>query len=384
MDFNLYWNEKKKDWQNKNRLRSLSLPAGIDFCSNDYLGFCSSVEIQAIWLETLKQDPNGSSGSRLLRGHSEVFEQFERQLALCSGQEAALFFATGYQANLSLLSALLSEKAIVFSDECIHASMIDGIKLSRCEKYIWQHNKLDVLEALLVRQRKKDHMHFVVVESIYSMQGDFAPLKDLVDLCEKYGAYLIVDEAHATGLWGERGSGRVEAENLSHRIFATIHTAGKALGVSGAWVAGSTSLRDFLVNNARPFIYSTAPGYGQLRSVQAALLHWQKVEGSVRELFFSRNAFLESALNPYLSHWNCHLLNSPISPVHSLCLGENSRALKLMSGLAMAGYDVRAIRPPTVPQGQALLRMTVPVLRTEQEILDLVQVLDHHLSGVSC
>lgn len=224
MNFEDFFQKKQKQLKESGLFRKLKLPCGLDFCSNDYLGFSENRELRLKIREKISLFPIGSGGSRLLRGHSPLVEELESKLAWFSGKPETLFFPTGYQANLALFSSLLREEARVFSDELVHASIIDGIRLSGVEKHIWSHNNLDELEFLLKQKAETQKMNFVVVESVYSMEGDFAPLRELVFLCERYHCYLIVDEAHATGLFGKRGSGRVEDTELCDRVFARIHT----------------------------------------------------------------------------------------------------------------------------------------------------------------
>ncbi len=367
MNFSDFFEQKKKVWIQTSGLRSLRSPLGLDFCSNDYLSFSHRTDLKERILKQAFEYPIGSGGSRLVRGHSDFLEGLENQLAQFSHQPSSLYLPSGYQANLALFSTLLKEKAIVFSDEKIHASIIDGIRLSGSEKYIWSHNQLDELEQLLRFRRKQQHMHFVVVESVYSMQGDKAPLKELIELCERYDTYLIVDEAHATGLYGQSGSGLVEEANLSERVFATIHTAGKALGVSGAWIAGSESLRELLVNQSRPFIFSTAPSFLQQMSVAQSLILLSEVKSEIYPLFFEKLFEFQNKVSQIAESFNLKVLAKG-GPITSVLIGENQKALNLMNYLQKRNFDVRAIRPPAVPLGEALLRITLPIDRTQEEI----------------
>ncbi len=370
---------QKMDQLKKNDLyRELRFSRGVDFCSNDYLSLSESEDLKSQFLEKIKSYPMGSTGSRLLRGHSSTFSNLEKELAQFSGQEQALYFSSGYQANLGLFSCLLKQDAVVFSDEFIHASIIDGIRLSGCEKYIWSHNDLAELELLLKQKCQPEKLNIVVVESIYSMQGDFAPLKKLCELCKNYGAHLVVDEAHATGLYGKKGAGCVEFFGLEEEVFATIHTAGKAMGVSGAWVAGSHGLRELMINESRPFIYSTAPSFYQLAAVEVSLELLIEKGESLRERFFKQLAPFQKDLIELADFYKASVSGEG-SPVTSFVVGENQKALYLMQSLLKAGCDVRAIRSPTVRQGEAQLRITSPLGRTREEQSTLIQVLDQAL-----
>ncbi len=371
MNFGEFFRKKQSQLKASGLFRELKLSRGIDFCSNDYLSFSENRELQSIIREQLSLFPLGSGGSRLVRGHYPLTEQLESRLAWFSKKPEALFFPTGYQANLALFSSLLREKARVFSDELIHASVIDGIRLSGAEKHIWSHNDLNELEFLLKREAGgSQKMNFVVVESIYSMEGDFAPLRELVSLCEHHHCYLIVDEAHATGLFGRRGSGRVEALGLCDRVFARIHTAGKALGVSGGWVAGSRELKDFMVNLSRPFIYSTAPSFPQQLALLESLNYFLENRESLQKDFFNRLELFQNPLDS-IARESGFKVNGHGGPVTSFVVGDNEKALALMEALAIRGYDVRAIRPPSVPR--AMLRLTVPLKRSLPEIGDFLK-----------
>ncbi len=382
MKFSEHFAKLESNWRNQDRWRQLSAPQGIDFCSNDYLGFALRQDLRAKIINRLQESTLGSTGSRLLRGHNEHTEKFESRLALFSNCEASLFFPSGYQANLALFSGLLRQKAVVFSDERNHASIIDGIRLSGCEKYIWPHNDLNHLEMLLKQKVRSDSLNVVAVESIYSMIGDFAPLQELVELCEKYGACLIVDEAHATGLYGYQGGGRVDALGLNKRVFAKVHTAGKALGVSGAWVAGPKALMSLLVNQSRPFIYSTAPAAYQQVACDEAISTIVSEYSQLKIEFQNKILRFQRFLLNLTETTSCQVSGYE-SPITALICGRNDKALGIANALKKEGFDVRAIRPPSVPEGGALLRLTLPLSRTEAEISSLQKVLTEVLAGSS-
>jgi len=331
-------------------LRRLRPPRGIDLVSNDYLGLASHPHLLARMRDSLAELGVGSGGSRLLRGHRECFERLEVRLAAFCGAEAALLFSSGYAANVGLLSTLLGPGDLVLSDERNHASLIDGIRLAGARRVVYPHQDLQALEGAL-RAARGPGRRFVVTESVFSMDGDLTPLAQLAALAESRGALVIVDEAHATGLYGERGSGRVEELGLGSRMLATVHAGGKALGCAGAWVAGSSTLRDVLVNRARPFVFSTAP----LPVLTAALegaLELVGREPERREEVHRKAALLRGALRE--AGADVGRSESPIVPV---LVGDNERALAFQEALAEAGFDVRAIRFPTVPKGSARLRV---------------------------
>lgn len=341
--------DKIKKQQDSSLYRHMQKPSGYDFSSNDYLGFVQNERLQKKIKATLQKDLSGSTGSRLLRGHSDIFIELETKLAQFSGTEEALYFSSGYQANLGLLSAVLGVDSVVFSDEYNHASLIDGIRLSGSEKVIFSHNDLDYLRELITRPTSKKK--FIVIESLYSMSGDFAPLEAIVDLAKKNEAVVIVDEAHATGMFG---AGRVQMLNLNKDVFATIHTAGKALGVAGAWIACNKSLKDFLVNFSRPFIYSTAPSPLVCRALLTSLEFWQ-AEGD--ELAKKCLEISTSFLQRLKDKLSVEVLGEAF--IVSVVLKDNDRAILWAQRLQKEGFDIRAIRYPTVPKERTGLRISI-------------------------
>ena len=331
-------------------LRQMRLPRGIDLVSNDYLGLAGHPDLIQAIRDGAGVLPAGSGGSRLLRGHHEVFEEIEARLASFSGSESALLFGSGYAANIGLLQAIVSPDDLVVSDERNHASLIDGIRLTKAATAIYPHQDLDALESALTRRRKG--RAFVITESVFSMDGDLTPLPDICEIADRAGAVVIVDEAHATGMYGARGSGRVEELGLRDRVAATIHTGGKALGSGGAWVAGSRALRDVMVNRARSFIFSTAP-LPVLGAALAAGLDLVEREPQRRTDVHRKSTLLRSALRS--SGMAC----GGESMIVPIIVGANDAAVALQSDLMAAGFDVRAIRPPSVAPGTARLRVTV-------------------------
>lgn len=331
-------------------LRQMRLPAGIDLVSNDYLGLAAHPYLTDAMRASAADLPAGSGGSRLLRGHHEIFEMVEAQLAAFCGSEAALLFGSGYAANIGLLQAVVSPDDLVVSDARNHASLIDGMRLTKAQTVIYPHQDLDALGAALAQPRRGRAI--VITESVFSMDGDLTPLGEVCAIAERAGAVVIVDEAHATGMYGLRGSGRVEELGLRDRVVATIHTGGKALGSGGAWVAGSRALRDVMVNRARSFIFSTAP-LPVLGAALGAGLHLVEREPERRLDVHRKSSVLRAALR------EAGVEAGGASMIVPIVVGENDTATALQSGLAAAGFDVRAIRPPSVAPGTARLRVTV-------------------------
>jgi 8-amino-7-oxononanoate synthase len=341
-------------------LREMRRHRGIDLVSNDYLGLAEHPYIRERMRDALAFLPAGSGGSRLLRGHLEAFEQIEARLAEFSGTQAALLFGSGYAANIGLLQAIVSPDDLIVSDRLNHASLIDAVRLTRARTVIYPHQDLAALESAL--QTRHQAQIIVLTESVFSMDGDLTPLEQIATIAERRGAMVIVDEAHATGLWGDRGSGRVEELGLRDRVLATVHTGGKALGSGGAWVAGSRTLCDVMVNRARSFIFSTAPLPVLAAALDAGLdlLAWEperRVEVH-RKSALLRSKLAEADINVgrEVRGASGGEAGSPILPIIA---GANESALALQAELSTVGFDVRAIRPPTVPAGTARLRVTV-------------------------
>lgn len=345
--------------------RELREPAGLDFSSNDYLGLGRDAEMRRALLAGIAEagageEPLAAPASRLLRGHLRAHAEIEARLAAFKGTEAALLFPSGYQANVGLLTALLGPSDRAVSDRFNHASLIDGLRLSGCAKVVVPHLDLAAIERALAAPFPGGRT-FLVTESLYSMDGDVAPLDRYAALAERYGAVLLVDDTHATGLYGcARGSGLAEAFAVERRVAALVSTCGKALGLSGAFVAGSLVLIDYLVNASRPFLFSTATPPLHAVALHAALDRLE-AEPWRRE----RAHALAARLRSRLAGLDTLRSESPIVP---LVLGRNERALAVAARLQEEGFDVRAVRPPTVPPGTARLRISVHADRSEGEI----------------
>ena len=328
--------------------------SGFQFSSNDYLGFSRHPALAAAVRAAIEaSDRVASTGSRLLSGHVAAWEKLEEGFSQYLGVEAALFFNSGYAANTGLLTAILRRQDTVFSDAANHASLIDGIRLSGCRKVIFPHLDMDFLEDSLRNSDRNDGDLFIVAESIFSMDGDTAPIEDLVALAEQYDAALIVDEAHATGVVGPEGRGLIAQSDRSEAIIASIHTCGKALAAAGAFVAGSRTLKEYLTNHARPFIYTTGlPPYMAAQVAAGIKLAAEADEERIRLRALSER--LRQGLTA--AGFNTGKSDTQIVPV---LLGITETAMDTAHYLRKEGFEVRAIRTPTVPKGTARLRLSV-------------------------
>jgi 8-amino-7-oxononanoate synthase len=347
-------------------------PDGEDFYSNDYLGLAASPTLHQRVLEAMDgrsaysgSNINGSTGSRLLAGDSLLAHELEEMAAEFFQSPSALLFNSGYAANTGLLSALPGRHDVVLLDECAHASLKEGVRLSLAKKVMFRHNDLEHLSDLLDQLPAENQ--FVVTESLFSMDGDSAPLPELVELCEAKGAYLILDEAHSTGTMGYDGSGASVQAGLQDRIPIRIHTFGKALGVHGAVVCGSAAVTSYLVNFAHSFIYTTAMSpYAiiaireSLHLLRAADAERQKLNHIIR-CFSERAARIENQKSAITASQND-------SPIQYLIAGENPRARALAEALISKGIIVKAIVPPTVPVGTARIRICLHSFNTEASI----------------
>jgi len=351
--------------------RTLRPASGLDFTSNDYLGLAAHPALREAAKKALDEyGIVGAGGSRLLRGHHPLHAELETRGAIFFSCEKTLYFGSGYLANLALFSTLTGRRDAMVFDENIHASMKEGIHASRAERYRARHNDVSSFEENLKKAREANHQSiWIAVESLYSMDGDFAPLQELATLARKYDARLIVDEAHATGTFGKTGRGLSEDLDAVNAI--AVHTCGKALGVAGALVCGSASTIDFLINKARPFIYSTAPP-PMLAACLIRALELIDEEPERRQTLLDRVRFAHEKLKAIT---RCALENSG-SQIIPIILDEDERALKIASELQSSGFDVRAIRPPTVPQGTSRLRISINALHSEDNIAELSNALD--------
>lgn len=352
------------------RLRGLKPRVGIDFASNDYLALASAPRMKDAVLAALEAGtPIGAGGSRLLRGNCEEHESLEADAARFFGAETALFFGGGYIANFSLLTTLPQRGDLLVLDSLVHASIHEGARAGRAEFRISAHNDPQAVEDTICDWHAKGGKGrvWIVVESIYSMDGDCAPLEELVAIADRYDAFLIVDEAHATGVYGEHGRG-LTASYEGRENLLVVHTCGKALGAAGALVTATRVLRDFLVNRCRPFIFATAPSPLTAVAVREALLILQE-EPERQQRLAKLVAFTHRELAV------CGRPSPSNSQIIPYVVGDNARAMQLASALQARGFDIRGIRPPTVPVGTARLRISLTLNVREDDVSDMLDAL---------
>jgi 8-amino-7-oxononanoate synthase len=340
-----------------------------DFSSNDYLSLARNSTLKESIHQESKTLALGSTGSRLLSGHYPLLSQLEQQLAYTHQAEAALVFNSGYNANLSLLTAIPRKSDLIFYDNLVHASIHDGLHLSKATAIPFPHNDTNVLAELLLQHPSQNV--FVMVESIYSMDGDAAPLLAIQKICEKHKAHLIVDEAHSTGAFGLYGGGLCVQLGIQNKVFARVHTFGKAIGSHGAAVVGSTLLKEYLTNFARPLIYTTAlsphsvlttlKNYAYLQQQGAALI--EAIQNKIT--FFKKT--LPIALHPY------HIPSD--SPIQTIQIKGNDQVVYVATQLQRLGFDIRPIRSPTVAVGTERLRICLHLHNTEEQISNLIHAL---------
>ncbi|HJZ91923.1 MAG TPA: 8-amino-7-oxononanoate synthase [Gemmataceae bacterium] len=343
------WTSALEQLRAQGRYRQFTLPRGIDFTSNDYLGYAARAD-------RVESDLSRSgAASRLLRGHHEIWDRVETELADWHGAEAALMMTSGYAANEGLISTLVEPGDWVATDELNHACIVDGLRLARCRRFSFRHNDLNNLEDALraeAARNEPDRERFIITESLFSMDGDRPPLQEVADLAERFGTHLIVDEAHSTGCFRPTGSGCVDAAGIRNRVLASVHTGGKALGVPGAYIIGSTMLKDYLTNRCRHLIFTTAmpPAIGAWWV--AAIPRVQADEVGRRRLH-SNAALVRAELA------RADVAARGTEYIVPVIVGDDARAVTAAARLQAAGFDVRAIRPPSVPPGTSRLRVSV-------------------------
>lgn len=343
----------------------------IDFCSNDYLGFARSPQLKQKIAEEIGAYPenhNGSAGSRLLAGNLQYTEQLEASIAGYHEAEAGLLFNSGYDANIGLFSSLPQRGDTIILDELAHASIIDGARLSNANRYTFKHNDL---QSLADKLKAAKGSIYIGIESIYSMDGDSSPITEILDLADRYNAALIVDEAHAIGLYK---TGLVQQFGLHNRVFARVITFGKALGCHGAVVLGSDNLRNYLINFARSFIYTTAASFHQVASVKTAYIFLRDADEAISTLK-SNIALFKSTID---KHEDFPLIESE-SAIQCIILKSNEKAKLIASTLQQKGIDVRPILSPTVQQGSERIRICLHAYSTPDEILLLTETLNKFL-----
>jgi len=358
--------------EEQHQRRSLEEIRGVNFCSNDYLGLAERPELREALVEALQGGVRaGATGSRLLSGQVESWRELEEEFALFAGTEAALFFGSGYAANVGILPAIVGPDDVVYSDMLNHASLIDGMRLSGARKVIYPHLDLNALEDRLREDTGAPWRRIIVTESVFSMNGDAAPLGEMAALAEKYGAAMIIDEAHATGVHGPEGRGLAAEAKILPQVLAIVHTCGKALGSAGAFVCGPAVLKEYLVNHARTFIFSTAlPPY--LAEQIRMALRLAASMNEERETLKRRSLELSGALRR--TGFDTANSRSQIVPV---ILGKNEDTMKAAAHLQGEGFAVRGIRPPTVPLGQARLRLSLTTKIEEEDLKRVVSSLAH-------
>lgn len=347
--------------------------AMLAFCSNDYLGLAADARVVEALRDGALRYGAGSGASHLISGHSAAHAALEDRLADFLSPHVpsarALYFSTGYMANLAVLSALAGKDAEIFSEELNHASLIDGARLARATLRVYPHKDLAQLETLLRQSTAADRL--VVTDSVFSMDGDIAPLHELLALCERHGAWLVVDDAHGFGVLGENGRGVLEQLALSSQQLVYVGTLGKAAGVAGAFVAAHATVVEWLVQRARPYIYTTAAPPAVAHALLASLDIISGDEGRQRR---ARLQQLISRLRERLAlkRWTLLPSETPIQPV---VIGDNAQTMAAGAALLARGFWVGAIRPPTVPQGTSRLRITLSAAHTLAQVDALADAL---------
>ena len=323
----------------------------VNLCSNDYLGLAADGRVQRAAAEAARRYGAGAGAARLVVGDMDLHHELEERLARMKGTPSALLFSSGYHVNAGVVGALVGPGDAVFSDEWNHASIIDGCRLSRAEVHVYRHRDVDHLATLLASSRVRRRL--VVTDAVFGMDGDAAPLVEIVELCERHGAMLYLDEAHSTGVLGATGSGLAEALGVTDRVDVLMGTLGKALGSFGAFVAGSRELTDWLVCRARTFVFTTALPPASCGAAVAALdvlATEPERRARLEALSLQMKAGLEALGFP---------MKAVVAPIFPVVLGEEVRALEASRLLRERGFHVKAIRPPTVPAGTSRLRVSL-------------------------
>ena len=365
--------DKKNREYSLRQLKKKSLR--YDFCSNDYLGLARSAELYEAFIEKLSKDkiPRlGSTGSRLISGNSETAENLEKKLSEYFLSESALLMNSGYHANLGLLSCIAKKSDTIFFDERCHASTRDGIRLSEAKSYSYKHNDIENLEKKMSLCAKGNI--FIITEALFSMDGDFAKLKDITRISEKYSASVIIDEAHSTGILGEKGRGLTCAMNLEDKVFARVHTFGKSAGSFGACILGSKQLRDYLINNSRAFIFTTALPYFNLTAIDCAIDKLK--ESDAERILLEQNIEYFRARIP--ENLTEYFLES-YSPIQGFLMEGSQKIKKVADFLKNKDLDVSAILHPSVPKGKERIRLTLHSFNTEKEINHLMETFSESL-----
>ncbi len=344
----------------------------INLCSNNYLGLANHPSLKEASIDAVKIYGTGAGASRLVSGNMEIHERLERVTAEFKGTEDALLFNTGYMANTGLIQAIASEGDAIFSDELNHASIIDGCRLSRARVFIYRHRDAGHLRSLILQTAEKNNSAYrrriVITESVFSMDGDIAPLTDIVKTAEEFDAVLIVDDAHATGVLGRSGRGSFEHFGITGSPHIQMGTYSKALGSFGAYVAGTTLLKDYLINKARGFIYTTALPPSVTAASTAAIGVLQEESGLIERLWENTKQFKDGLRT---LGYNTMDSETPIIPVHT---GDIGKTLLFAQKLFEEGVFAVPIRPPTVPEGRCRIRTTVTTAHSRDDIAQCIEV----------
>ncbi len=392
-DFESELNRRLDELQTRNlrrRLREVDSPQGriikidgrelLNFSSNDYLGLANHPVLREAAVQAIQQYGTGSGAARLICGSLKPHQDLEKTLADWKGTAAALTFSTGYATAVGTITALLESHDIIVIDKLVHACVVDGARMSGAKLRVFKHNDVADLESILqwadvqrdaIAEPDKKPRILSATESVFSMDGDTAPLREMVALKEKYRAWLMVDEAHATGLYGKNRCGLIDELGLNTQVEVQMGTLGKALGSSGGYICGSQTLVDYLVNRARSFVFSTASLPAAAAAAQAAIGLVRSTEGGQRcARLWQQVNHLKAALKS--SGYTMPETNSAILPI---IIGAEDAALSLAEKLRAAGFFVPAIRYPTVARGQARLRVTLTADHTDQDVQALMQQL---------
>jgi len=365
--------QKRKEEDSFRKL--LPFMDGIDFYSNDYMGFSKSKDIFEATRKIMSEygTLNGSTGSRLLSGNHPLFRIAEKQLANFHNSQSALIFNSGYDANIGFFSAVPQKNDIILYDEFSHASIRDGLKMSLAKNYKFQHNDLEDLRQKLERLcgKNEDTVIYIVTESVFSMDGDSPDCMSLVALAEKFYANIIVDEAHSTGVIGEKGKGLVQQLKMENRVFARIHTFGKAMGCHGAAILGSNELKEYLVNFSRSLIYTTALAPHTVATISAAYQYLENKPQSLNKLreniqFFKSEITVNNLQNLFVES---------DSAIQACVISGNTKVKLAASELQNKGFNVKPILSPTVPIGSERLRFCIHSYNSKQEISEVLKVL---------
>jgi 8-amino-7-oxononanoate synthase len=360
-----FLNKKLDERIGASALRSLKLPhEKIDFCSNDYLGIVTNDLLKGKFGRDEALYKHGSTGSRLLAGNYALIEEVESELATFHKSEAALIFNSGYDANVGLLSSIPQKGDTIIYDQLSHASIRDGIRISFAQAYSFLHNDVNDLEKKL--QQGKGNI-FIVTESVFSMDGDVCPLPEIVTLCKKYNAHLIIDEAHAVGVVGKNGEGLAQQLQLQDECFARLYTFGKAVGCHGAVVAGSKRLRDYLMNFTRSFIYSTALPEVAVAAIQACY--------HVFPGMYEERSLLKKLIETFQSSNLAYEKIISNTPIQAIIVPGNEEVKEVAAKLQQQGFDVRPILYPTVPKGKERLRIVLHAFNTPSQLQQLIKLL---------